>query len=87
MPTTIVKKSGSADLTERQAAVLCDFAERMSPTQATKRLHLRNGTIQGAIERGEIEPYRFPGSERVYVTPAMLADWLDGHCRGREVVA
>jgi len=77
----------SADLTERQAAVLCDFAEKMSPTQANKRMHLRNGTIQGAIERGEIKPYRFPGFERVYVTPAMLANWLEEHCKGREVVA
>lgn len=77
----------SAELTGRQAAVLCDFAEKMSPTQANKRLHLRNGTIQAAIERGEIKPYRFPGGERVYVTPAMLADWLDKYCKGREVVA
>jgi hypothetical protein len=69
------------DLTPHQAAVLVDFDSKMSPTQATKRLHLRNGTIQGAIERGEIVPYRFPGSERIYVTPAMLAEWLEEYCR------
>jgi hypothetical protein len=71
----------SAEITEHQVFVLTDFNQRLPPTKADRYLHLRNGTIQGAIERGEIVPYSFPGSSRIYVTPAILADWLEEYCR------
>lgn len=69
-------------------AILADFAERMSPSVADGFLGVRNGTVSAAIRRREIEPYRFPDSpDRAWVTPAMLAEWLVGHCRGGAPVA
>ena len=65
------------------ASILADFAERMTPTEADRFLGVANGTTSAAIRRGEIRPYRFPDApRRAYVTPSMLAEWLQGFCRG-----
>lgn len=63
-------------------AVLADYAQRMTPTQADAFLGVREGTVSAAIRRGEIAPYRFPDAPtRAWVTPAMLAAWLTEYCR------
>lgn len=63
-------------------AILADYAQKMSPTEADALLHRKHGTVSNAIKRGEIEPYRFEDApDRAYVTPAMLAEWLVTHCR------
>ena len=63
-------------------AILADFAERMTPTEADRFLGVANGTVSAAIKRGEIKPYRFPDAPtRAHVTPLMLAEWLQGFCR------
>lgn len=55
----------------------------MSPTAADRYLGVGTGTIAAAIRRGEIKPYRMHGAEsRPRVTPQMLAEWLEQHCRG-----
>lgn len=65
-------------------AVLADYARRMTPTEADAFLSRRNGTVSAAIKRGEIDPYVFPDAPtRAFVTPAMLAEWLVTHCRGK----
>lgn len=62
-------------------AVLADYAQRMTPTEADAFLGRRNGTISSAIKRGEIRPYRFPDAPtRAFVTPRILAEWLES-CR------
>ena len=66
-------------------AVLEDYALRMTPTEADGFLGRKHGTVSAAIKRGEIEPYRFPDAPgRAFVTPAMLAEWLVGFCRGKD---
>lgn len=63
-------------------AILSDFSERMTPTEADRLLGVANGTVSAAIRRGEIKPYRFPDAPtRAHVTPAMLAEWLEKFCR------
>lgn len=65
--------------------VLDDFARRMTPTEADRMLGLATGTVSAAIRRGEIHPYRFKDSPtRAHVTPRMLAEWLERHCRETE---
>ena len=62
---------------------LAEYQESLSPTQADRFLHLGTGTIAAAIRRGEIKPYRMHGADsRPRVTPQMLAEWLEQHCRG-----
>lgn len=62
---------------------LAEYQESLTPTQADRLLHLGTGTIAAAIRRGEIKPYRMHGAEsRPRVTPQMLAEWLEEHCRG-----
>lgn len=62
---------------------LREYSEAMSTTEADRYLHLGTGTIAAAIRRGEIRPYRMHGAEsRPRVTPQMLAEWLETHCRG-----
>ena len=64
-------------------AILADYAQRMSPTEADAFLGRKHGTVSAAIKRGEIEPYRFADApDRAYVTPTMLAEWLVSFCRG-----
>lgn len=66
-------------------AILADFEQRMPPSRADKYLGIKNGTIAAAIKRGEIQPYRLSCEpDRCYVTPMILAEWLDDFCRGRE---
>ena len=63
-------------------AILSDFSERMTPTEADRLLGVANGTVSAAIRRGEIKPYRFPDAPtRAHVTPTMLAEWLEKFCR------
>ena len=65
-------------------AILADYEQRMPPSRADKYLGLKNGTVSAAIRRGEIRPYRFKESpERAWVTPMMLAEWLQESCRGK----
>lgn len=62
---------------------LKEYERGMAPSRADKFLHLGTGTIAAAIRRGEIKPYRMHGAEsRPRVTPQMLAEWLEEHCRG-----
>ena len=64
------------------AAILADYAQHMSPTEADAFLGRKHGTVSAAIKRGEISPYRFPDApDRAFVTPSMLAEWLVGFCR------
>ena len=66
-------------------AILADYEQRMPPSRADKYLGLKNGTVSAAIRRGEIRPYRFKESpERAWVTPMMLAEWLQESCRDNE---
>lgn len=59
------------------------YKAAMSPTAADRFLGVGTGTIAAAIRRGEIKPYRMHGAEsRPRVTPQMLAEWLEEHCRG-----
>ena len=63
--------------------VLKEYESGMAPSKADRFLHLGTGTIAEAIRRGEIKPYRMHGAEsRPRVTPQMLAEWLEEHCRG-----
>lgn len=63
---------------------LAEYRAGMTPTQADRFLHVGTGTVAAAIRRGEIRPYRMHGAEsRPRVTPQMLAEWLESHCRGR----
>lgn len=62
---------------------LKEYEHGMAPSRADRFLHLGTGTIAEAIRRGEIKPYRMHGAEsRPRVTPQMLAEWLEQHCRG-----
>lgn len=59
------------------------YKAAMSPSRADRYLGVGTGTIAAAIRRGEIKPYRMHGAEsRPRVTPQMLAEWLEQHCRG-----
>ena len=81
MPKTIIAHPPPVD----PAQVLADYAQRMCPRDADTFLGVRTGTVSAAIRRKEIRPYRFPDSpSRAWVTPAMLAEWLEGYCRGTE---
>lgn len=72
-------KEGSMDWQK----TLDEYASSMSTTEADRYLHVGTGTIATAIRRGEIKPYRMHGAEsRPRVTPQMLAEWLEQHCRG-----
>lgn len=53
-----------------------DFDQRMSPSEADRRLGVAKNTVMAAIRRGEIEPLRIPNQKRVYVTPNLLAEWV-----------
>ena len=65
-------------------AILEDYEQRMPPSRADKYLGLKNCTVSAAIRRGEIRPYRFKESpERAWVTPMMLAEWLQESCRDK----
>lgn len=64
-----------ADLT----AFWTDFDQRMSPSEADRRLGVAKNTVMAAIRRGEIEPLRIPNTKRVYVTPNLLAEWVQAY--------
>lgn len=55
-------------------AMFDDYLQRMSPSEADKRISRAANTIKGAIERGEIRYYK-TGS-RKEVTPVFIAEWL-----------
>lgn len=80
MPNDMLAHPGALDAD----AIIADYRQRMAPTEADAFLNVRSGTVSAAIRRGEIEPYRFAGATRTcYVTPAILAEWLATHCRGK----
>ncbi len=71
-----------ADLAMSWEETLKEFANSMSTTAADRYLGVGTGTVAAAIRRGEIRPYRMHGAEsRPRVTPQMLAEWLEEHCR------
>ena len=72
-----------ASLADSPAALADAFDEatrRMTFAEADEALGVRRGTILGAVERGEIQPYQFPGSTRKWVTRALVAKWLEEYC-------
>ena len=72
-----------ADLAMSWEETVAAYKAAMSPTQCDRYLGVGTGTIAAAIRRGEIKPYRMHGAEsRPRVTPQMLAEWLEEHCRG-----
>lgn len=62
---------------EDVSITLDQFEKRMSPTDADAYLKIKAGSVIAAIRRGEIKPLRRPGTVRCYVTPRILAKWIE----------
>lgn len=80
MPDNIItERPDTATQLEREYAdILANFRCRMTPRKADRYLGVKSNTIQGAIERREIEYLKVGGAYRV--TPKALAEWLERFC-------
>ena len=75
-------KGGSED-PAYWAGVYADLLQKMTPTAADAALGVQAGTIAAAIKRSEIDYYQF-STRKVYVTPRLIAQWAEAHCKKRQ---
>lgn len=79
MATQIIadNKDPTYDLLQRYAAILANFAQRMTLRKAEEEYSLTHGELRAAVEQGKIRYYKVGKSEQYRVSPQFVAEYIE----------